>query len=231
MAFVAAAANLRASIFSCTPRTVSLFKAKEMAGNIIPAIATTNSIAAALVTLNAINVMRNHCGSVANVYITHGAPKRLLTRENLEPGTEECPVCNTTRFKLLCDPETNLGRVIGVVGVEYEEVSILLNGRLLYDSVDMAESVLSKSLSAFSVAVGDILTINMDDRRPILLGIFDGDGELEVSKVHSATESMARPAEPEALSNKRAMDDEESESKQSSKVIKIDDSDDLVILE
>lgn len=46
MCFITAAANLRMSIFRIAPQ--SYFSVKGMAGNIIPAIASTNSIASGL---------------------------------------------------------------------------------------------------------------------------------------------------------------------------------------
>ncbi len=46
MRFVAAAANMRSAVFSIP--LLSLFDAKGIAGNIIPAIATTNAVVAGL---------------------------------------------------------------------------------------------------------------------------------------------------------------------------------------
>ncbi len=46
MRFVAAAANLRSAVFGIP--LLSLFDAKGIAGNIIPAIATTNAVIAGL---------------------------------------------------------------------------------------------------------------------------------------------------------------------------------------
>jgi ubiquitin-like 1-activating enzyme E1 B len=55
MLFVAATANLRAHIFGIEPKTV--FDIASMAGNIIPAVATTNAIIAGMIVLNAIKIM------------------------------------------------------------------------------------------------------------------------------------------------------------------------------
>ncbi|OQR94756.1 ubiquitin-activating enzyme (E1) [Achlya hypogyna] len=56
MLFVAAAANLRAHVFQIP--TESLFACKGIAGNIIPAIATTNAIVAGLQVLEAFKILR-----------------------------------------------------------------------------------------------------------------------------------------------------------------------------
>ena len=54
--FVAAAANLRSSVFDI--ETKSKFEIKQMAGNIIPAIATTNAMTAGLCVLQAFKVLK-----------------------------------------------------------------------------------------------------------------------------------------------------------------------------
>jgi ubiquitin-like 1-activating enzyme E1 B len=54
--FVAASANLRSIVFGI--ETKSRFDIKQMAGNIIPAIATTNAIVAGLCVLQSYKVLR-----------------------------------------------------------------------------------------------------------------------------------------------------------------------------
>jgi len=56
MKFVCAASNLRSSIFSIEPLQ-SLYSAKGIAGNIIPAIATTNAICAGLQVLQCFQIL------------------------------------------------------------------------------------------------------------------------------------------------------------------------------
>ena len=63
--FVAASANIRASIFGID--CLSRFDIKEMAGNIIPAIATTNAIAAGVCVLEGFKVLRGDYGAVKEV--------------------------------------------------------------------------------------------------------------------------------------------------------------------
>ena len=58
--FVAATANLRSLVFGIDPR--SKFDIKQMAGNIIPAIATTNAMTAGLCVLQAFKVLRDQLG-------------------------------------------------------------------------------------------------------------------------------------------------------------------------
>lgn len=54
--FVTASANLRSVVFGI--ETKSRFDIKQMAGNIIPAIATTNAIVAGLCVLQSYKVLR-----------------------------------------------------------------------------------------------------------------------------------------------------------------------------
>jgi ubiquitin-like 1-activating enzyme E1 B len=57
MRFVTAASNLRSSVFGIEPLQ-SLYSAKGIAGNIIPAIATTNAICAGLQILQAFSILK-----------------------------------------------------------------------------------------------------------------------------------------------------------------------------
>lgn len=67
--FVAATANMRAIVFGIEPR--SKFDIKQMAGNIIPAIATTNAMTAGLCVLQAFKVMREDLAKARMVSIKH----------------------------------------------------------------------------------------------------------------------------------------------------------------
>lgn len=63
--FVAAAANLRAHVFGI--QQLSEFDIKQMAGNIIPAIATTNAVIAGLCITQAIKVLQGDLNDLKNV--------------------------------------------------------------------------------------------------------------------------------------------------------------------
>jgi ubiquitin-like 1-activating enzyme E1 B len=63
--FVAASANLRSTIFGIEKK--SRFDIKQMAGNIIPAIATTNAIVAGLCVLQSFKVLRGDFSSTKEV--------------------------------------------------------------------------------------------------------------------------------------------------------------------
>ncbi|XP_014287510.1 SUMO-activating enzyme subunit 2 [Halyomorpha halys] len=95
MDFVASVANIRAHIFGIPVK--SRFDIKSMAGNIIPAIATSNAVIAGLVVLNALNVLRGKMEQCQSVYLRKLPNPRnvLIVREkNLEKPNPKCCVCS-----------------------------------------------------------------------------------------------------------------------------------------
>lgn len=102
--FVTASANLRSAVFGI--ETKSKFDVKQMAGNIIPAIATTNAMTAGLCVLQAFKVMRgNYFGakSAKMVYLERGGP-RAMNSESLRPPNPGCAACGIATSRLEVDP-------------------------------------------------------------------------------------------------------------------------------
>jgi ubiquitin-like 1-activating enzyme E1 B len=73
--FVAASANLRSIVFGI--ETKSKFDIKQMAGNIIPAIATTNAIVAGLCVLQSFKVLRGDFSSTKEVSLNSVQPPQV----------------------------------------------------------------------------------------------------------------------------------------------------------
>ena len=140
--FVTAAANLRASVFSIERN--SQFKIKEIAGNIIPAIATTNAIVAGLQVLQAFNLLRHKLEPSTDAESTSTAPQpkevlgdcrcvfvqpqpngmgRLLNPIALRPPNPKCPICNDETQTLVLAIDT-------AVVTLAELVQNVLKGRL-----------------------------------------------------------------------------------------------------
>jgi ubiquitin-like 1-activating enzyme E1 B len=102
--FVTASANLRSAIFGI--ETKSKFDIKQMAGNIIPAVATTNAMTAGLCVLQAFKVMRGDyfgAKSAKMVYLERGGP-RAMNSESLRPPNPDCTVCGIATSRLEVDP-------------------------------------------------------------------------------------------------------------------------------
>merc|ERR1712142_1407186 len=91
--FVTACANIRMYIFNIQQK--SRFEVKSMAGNIIPAIATTNAVIAGCIVMEAIKLLNCQYDKCKTVYLrTQPNPrKKILVTEALEPPNPKCYVC------------------------------------------------------------------------------------------------------------------------------------------
>uniref|UniRef100_A0A1I8B0I3 SUMO-activating enzyme subunit n=1 Tax=Meloidogyne hapla TaxID=6305 RepID=A0A1I8B0I3_MELHA len=94
MRFVAACANLRAYIFHIG--TDTLFNIKAMAGNIIPAIATTNACVAGMVVVEALKIISGQLDKCRAIYVTRQPNPRgkILVDEKPAPPNQNCYVCS-----------------------------------------------------------------------------------------------------------------------------------------
>ena len=93
MDFVTATANIRASIFSIEQK--SRFDVKSMAGNIIPAIATTNAIIAGQIVLEGMKILRDDWAK-CTMSILQRRPtnrRKLIVPSPLEKPRESCYAC------------------------------------------------------------------------------------------------------------------------------------------
>ena len=93
--FVVSASNIRAHIFDI-PRK-SRFDVKSMAGNIIPAIATTNAVISGLIVLEALKTLQGDIEKCQTVYLNKkpSVRKKLLQPSPLVVPNPKCYVCST----------------------------------------------------------------------------------------------------------------------------------------
>ena len=147
--FVAASANIRSTVFGIDAK--SRFDIKQMAGNIIPAIATTNAIVAGLCILQAFKVIKGEFDKVKEVFLTPFAPARLLASDRSRAPNPSCPICSTYQTSAFIDMSratlNDLVEDFVRVGLGYGDRDFIVNSEagLLYD-VDETEN-LPKKLS------------------------------------------------------------------------------------
>lgn len=166
--FVTAAANLRSAVFSIEPK--SKFETKQMAGNIIPAIATTNAIIASLCVLEAYKVIKGELGRSRALDLKMA---KLAQSPNDEPNPD-CPTCGNAMSRCVVDFEkATLQDLMDILKSKFKygtEFSIFNEGGgVIYDYMDAeddqeasAESM-KKKLSDFEVKDGVYLVVKDDE--------------------------------------------------------------------
>ncbi|XP_025154610.1 SUMO-activating enzyme subunit 2 isoform X2 [Harpegnathos saltator] len=163
MDFVAACANIRAHIFGIAQKT--RFDIKSMAGNIIPAIATTNAIIAGLVVLHAFRVLENNLRACRSVYLRLKMNHRnqlLVPEKAVNPPNPQCYVCAPTPQAILAvDTSTMIIK-------ELEE--LVLKNRLNM----IAPDVMIDGTGAVVISSEEGETEGNNDKRLEELGIKDG---------------------------------------------------------
>ena len=121
----------------------------EMAGNIIPAIATTNAMTASLCVMQSYKILRGDYGKARLQFLSH-TPDRLIMTEPLRSPNPDCPVCSVAQTRVLIDTSraTLSDLVENFLKLELgygEEIVVNHGNDLLYD-VDETEN-LAKKLS------------------------------------------------------------------------------------
>ncbi|KAH8109913.1 hypothetical protein DFH11DRAFT_840626 [Phellopilus nigrolimitatus] len=164
--FVTAASNLRSAAYGIPGK--SRWEIKEMAGNIIPAIATTNAIIAGVIVLQALQLLRKNYAGMRNVHLQRKAEVPLNACSVGLPA-RECGVCNDTYVDFQCDPErvTLAEAVDGLLGAGDgsgtgpRDVGVYEDRRLLADP-DFDDN-LGRTLASLGVTRGKFLTIVDED--------------------------------------------------------------------
>ena len=161
--FVAASANLRSIIFGIESK--SKFDTKQMAGNIIPAIATTNAMTASLCVMQAFKVMRGDIAKARMVFLERSGA-RVINSDTLKPPNPNCNVCGVMSSTLVIDPNrATLNDLVEDVlksQLGYgDEFSINNEVGTLYDP-DLDDN-LSKKFSDLGVKADSFLTVIDDD--------------------------------------------------------------------
>lgn len=160
--FVAATANIRAHVFGIDMKTK--FDIKQMAGNIVAAIATTNAIIAGVCVLQAFKVLQSDLASTKTIFLSR-RPERVFNNESMAPPQPDCAVCGISQVVLEADTARMTLRDLvedvlqGTFGYT-EEISILTDN-LIYDP-DFDDN-LDKTLQELHIVNNTFITIIDDD--------------------------------------------------------------------
>ncbi|KAL2265325.1 hypothetical protein VTJ83DRAFT_6425 [Remersonia thermophila] len=201
--FVAASANLRSALFGIDPK--SKFDIKQMAGNIIPAIATTNAIVAGLCVLEAFKVLRGEYDKAKEVFLTPFAPARLLASDRSREPNPDCPVCGVFQTRAYVDlSRATLNDLVEdflklQLGYGGKDLSVSNEVGILYDP-DETDN-LDKKLSDLGIKPDSFLTItDEDDEDPfvnVVVAIQEAKQPLEDKPIRGvALENIKIPTKP-----------------------------------
>ena len=180
---------------------------KAIAGNIIPAVSTTNAIVAALACLNGIRILTNEESStyqnVTASYLTYGNPHKVIVSSSLHTPNPLCSVCAVQRALLEVQSfqSFTIAHLIQSVIPQLtdsdfvDEIEIYSAQRLLYDP-DLEENI-TKSLHELNISSNTFLTVSVlaSDNSPTTTTT------LEIGLIHSPTlqESfLIRPHSPKS---------------------------------
>ncbi|KAK3304158.1 uncharacterized protein B0T15DRAFT_535673 [Chaetomium strumarium] len=201
--FVAASANIRSTLFGIDRK--SKFDIKQMAGNIIPAIATTNAIVAGLCVLEAFKVLKGKYDKAKEVFLTPFAPARLLASDRSREPNPDCPVCGVFQTRAYVDlSRATLNDLVEdflklQLGYGEKEISVSNEVGILYDP-DETDN-LGKKLSELGIKPDSFLTVtDEDDENPyvnVVVAIQEAKEPLEEKPIKSVVSGEVKiPTKP-----------------------------------
>lgn len=165
--FVTAAANLRSAAFVIDLK--SKFDVKQMAGNIIPAIATTNAMTAALCVFQAYKVIKGDLGRTKEIFLQ----RANMVGDVSDTPNPDCTVCSRIMARARIDPErATVKDLVDTVKSDFKygtEFNVNEGSRMIYDYMEAeddeeaAQTRLRTKLSELGVKPGMSLIVHDDE--------------------------------------------------------------------
>ncbi|KAF4981361.1 hypothetical protein F66182_17169 [Fusarium sp. NRRL 66182] len=174
-----------------------------MAGNIIPAIATTNAMTAGLCVLQAFKVLKDDYDHAKMVFLERSGV-RAINSDSLRPPNPFCAVCSVAQGKIVVDLErATLNDLVediirGKLGYT-EEFSINTDAGMIYDP-DLDDN-LSKKLVDLGVQAETLLTIidEEDDSPFVNLELVVGSAKTGDGKTITLARDIEIPKKPKQV--------------------------------
>ncbi|KAG7196224.1 E1 ubiquitin-activating protein uba2 [Scheffersomyces spartinae] len=206
--FVVSSANLRSHVFGIEIK--SKFDIKQIAGNIIPAIATTNSIISGFSSLAGIRAQIGDKIDISKHLTTYISikPNKYITSASLVPPNHKCASCSLVRKGIArCSiGTTKLSQLLQLVCKRYgyvEDATSIIIGKskLVYD-MDFDDN-LETSLEDLGVFNGQVILIQDDDDNleNLELLIEDKKGEAILPNIQLRKKTTIITAEPGGLND------------------------------
>lgn len=159
--FVVSTANIRSHLFNID--TKSKFECKQIAGNIIPAVATINAMIAGVCVLQSIKVLEQKYDELKFVFIAN-EPDKIFMTDKLNKPNPYCVVSGIDRATLQIDPEqyTLNDMIESLKSVNFSNEISILTDRLLYDP-DFEDNA-NRTLADLNIKCGNFITaVDEDD--------------------------------------------------------------------
>ncbi|CAG8586786.1 9152_t:CDS:10 [Ambispora gerdemannii] len=177
--FVTATANLRAKVFGIEQK--SRFQVKAMAGNIIPAIATTNATIAGIIVVQAFNILKNRLEDCKTTYLDGFRRPCLLINESLNGPNPSCSQCRVNYYILRINTKKAtlkdfLEKILNSSheqGLIYgDEITVERGASIIYD-IEFDEK-LDSTFEQLEITDGVFIKVTPDDANqlPAVFSIF-----------------------------------------------------------
>lgn len=205
--FVTAAANLWSAAFAIEPK--SKFDTKEMAGNIIPAIATTNAMIASLCVLQAYKILKDDLFKTRELFLQ----KSNMGGDISDKSNPDCQVCSRAMLRIQMNLEIAtvkdlvdaLKSEIGygseiTISVESPQV-IIYDYMEAEDDEEAAAKRIEMKVSEFDVRIGTpLLVIDDSEEARVDVQLFvENTNEAAVRLVKKDGEALDIPRKAKAV--------------------------------